>query len=201
MQVTEQFLHHMGGRRTGRWYRRAGTRLAIGCTATGPLVFTLPKQAWLARHRSRDRTYEDFSSEKVRGPAISQDTEAVTAHQHPRQQPGAPDPEATRATMVLDSNVGGRPLAAIHMSFIVGTRGRPTHLRPRRQPAARRRRRGMSALDGQTSLGYRPRDPGCRATGDADRPVPAVSPIAPAPSAEPVTPGRGHGAAGHRRAA
>ena len=67
---------------------------------------------------------------------------------------------ATRATrsrsysrhMVLASNVGGRPLAAIHMSFIVGTRGRPTHLRPRRQPAARPRRRGMSALDGQTAL-------------------------------------------------
>jgi hypothetical protein len=141
----------MGSRRTGRGHRRAGTRLAIGCTGTGPLGFTLPKQAWLARHRSRDRTYKDFSSEEVRGPAISQDTEAVTAHQQPRQQPGPPDPEATRATMVLASSVGGRPLAAIHMSFIVGTRGRPTHLRPRRQPAARRRR-GMSALEGQTAL-------------------------------------------------
>jgi len=65
----------MGSRRTGRWHRRPGTRLAIGCTATGPLGFTLPKQAWLARHRSRHRTYKDFSSEEVRGPTISQDTE------------------------------------------------------------------------------------------------------------------------------
>jgi len=65
----------MGSRRTGRWHRRPGTRLAIGCTATGPLGFTLPKQAWLARHRSRHRTYQDFSSEEVRGPTISQDTE------------------------------------------------------------------------------------------------------------------------------
>ena len=76
----------------------------------------------------------------------------MTAHQQPRQQPGPPGPEATRATLVLASNADRRPLAAIHMSFIVGTRGRPTHLRPRRQPAARTRRRGMSALDGQTAL-------------------------------------------------
>ena len=66
----------------------------------------------------------------------------------------------------------------------------------RKDTAARHERPGRP-----DSLGYRQRGPGCRATGDAGRPVPAVSPIAPAPSAEPVTPGRGHGAAGHRRAA
>jgi len=125
MQATEQYLTAWAAAEPAGGTGAQETRLASGCTAAGPLGFTLPKQAWLARHRSGDRIYQDCSSEEVRGRAISQDTKAVTAHQRPRQRPGPPDPEATRATLVLASNAGRRPLAAIHMSFIAGTRGRP----------------------------------------------------------------------------
>ena len=200
MQATEQYLTAWAAAEPAGGTGAQETRLASGCTAAGPLGFTLPKQAWLARHRSGDRIYQDCSSEEVRGRAISQDTKAVTAHQRPRQRPGPPDPEATRATLVLASNAGRRPLAAIHMSFIAGTRGRPAISGPGgsrpQATAARHERPGWP-----DSIGYRQRDPGRRATGDAGRPALAVSPITPTPSAEPVTPGRGHGAAGHRRAA
>jgi SnoaL-like domain len=50
----------------------------------------------------------------------------VTARNNTRgSYQGHPIPEATRATLVLVSNAGNWQLAAIHMSFIAGTRGAP----------------------------------------------------------------------------
>ena len=56
MQVTEQFLTAWAAAEPAGGTGAQETRLAIGCTAAGQPVFTLPKQAWLARHRSRERT-------------------------------------------------------------------------------------------------------------------------------------------------
>jgi len=51
MQVTERFLTAWTAAEPAGGTGAPETRLAIGCTATGPLGFTLPKQAWLARRR------------------------------------------------------------------------------------------------------------------------------------------------------
>jgi len=85
MQATKQYLTAWAAAEPAGGTGAQETRLAIGCPAAGQLGFILPKQSWLARHRSRDRIYQDCSSEEVRGR---------------------------------------------------GARGRPSHLRPGRQPAA-----------------------------------------------------------------
>jgi pimeloyl-ACP methyl ester carboxylesterase/ketosteroid isomerase-like protein len=111
----------------------------------GPLGFTLPKPAWLDRHRSRDLRYDSFSlgevQTRVYGP-----TAVVTARNNTggRYQ-GHPIPEATRATLVLvnDNDDAGWRLAAAHMSFIAGTPGAPplpaAANRPQVQPSGRKR--------------------------------------------------------------
>src|SRR5215831_5304454 len=53
--------------------------LAGDFTAVGPLGFILPKQAWLARHRTRDLAYQAFSLEEVQDRPIGQDAVVVTA--------------------------------------------------------------------------------------------------------------------------
>ena len=55
------------------------TVLAGDFTAVGPLGFILAKQAWLARHRSRDLTYQDLSLDEVQGRPIGQYAAVVTA--------------------------------------------------------------------------------------------------------------------------
>jgi ketosteroid isomerase-like protein len=109
----------------------------------GPLGFTLPRHAWLDRHRSRDLRYDSFSLAEVQtriyGPAA-----VVTARNNTvgRYQ-GHPIPEATRATLVLVSEGSTWRLAAIHMSFIAGTSGAPplpaAANRPQSQPAGQPR--------------------------------------------------------------
>jgi len=100
--------------------------LAGDFTAVGPLGFILPRQAWLARHRSRDLTYQDFSLDEVQSRPSGQGSVVVTArtNTHGSYQ-GHPIPQATRATLVLASNAGRWQLAAIQMSFIAGTPGAP----------------------------------------------------------------------------
>ena len=99
--------------------------LAGDFAGIGPLGFTLPKQAWLARHRSGDLRYHSFAlaevQTRVHGPAA-----VVTARANtPGAYQGHPIPEATRATLVLAHQAGGWKLAAIHLSFIAGTPGAP----------------------------------------------------------------------------
>ena len=91
----------------------------------GPLGFTLPKTAWLARHRPGELTYESFQLDEVQTRAHG-DTVLVTARQNAKgAYQGRPTPEAVRATLALVSEPDGWRLAGIHMSFIAGTPGTP----------------------------------------------------------------------------
>jgi ketosteroid isomerase-like protein len=91
----------------------------------GPLGFTLPKQAWLYRHRSRDLRYGSFSLAEVQT-RVYGTTAVVTARNNTdgRYQ-SHPIPETTRATLVLVGDDGTWRLAAIHVSFIAGSPGAP----------------------------------------------------------------------------
>jgi ketosteroid isomerase-like protein len=91
----------------------------------GPLGFTLPKAAWLARHQPGELTYETFDLDekqtRVHGPAA-----LVTARQNAKgAYQGRPTFESVRATLTLVDEAGGWRLAGIHMSFIAGTPGAP----------------------------------------------------------------------------
>jgi ketosteroid isomerase-like protein len=126
MQATEEFLTEWAAAEQAGDTGALETLLAGDFTAVGPLGFILPKQAWLARHRSRDLTYQDFSLDEVQARPIGPDAVVVTARTSTRgSYQGHPIPEATRATLVLAGNGGRWQLAAIHMSFIAGTAGAP----------------------------------------------------------------------------
>jgi ketosteroid isomerase-like protein len=126
MQATEEFLSEWAAAEAAGDTRTLETLLADGFMAVGPMGFILPKQAWLARHRSADLTYQDFSLEEVQARPVGPDAAVVTARNNTRgSYQGHPIPEATRATLVLASRAGGWQLAAIHMSFIAGTAGTP----------------------------------------------------------------------------
>ena len=126
MQGTEEFLTSWAAAEQAGDTATLEILLAGDFTAVGPLGFILPRQAWLARHRSRDLTYQDFSLDEVQSRPSGQDSVVVTARIKTRgSYQGHPIPEATRATLVLASNTGRWQLAAIHMSFIAGTPGAP----------------------------------------------------------------------------
>jgi ketosteroid isomerase-like protein len=94
-------------------------------TAVGPLGFILPKQGWLARHRQGDLVYQAFTLEEIQARQFGE-AAVVTARNNTRgTYQGRPIPEAVRATFTLVSKAGRWQLAAIHMSFIAGTRGAP----------------------------------------------------------------------------
>lgn len=97
--------------------------LADDFYGVGPLGFILPRPAWLARHR--DLSYQTFDLAEIQtrehGGAV-----IVTARNNTRgDHQGNPLPEALRATLVIVGDPGSPRLAAIHMSFIAGTRGAP----------------------------------------------------------------------------
>jgi hypothetical protein len=97
--------------------------LADDFYGVGPLGFILPRPAWLGRHG--DLAYQAFDLEEIQthqhGGAV-----IVTARNNTRgTYRGDPVPEAVRATLVIAGDPGSRQLAAIHMSFIAGTRGAP----------------------------------------------------------------------------
>jgi ketosteroid isomerase-like protein len=101
------------------------TLLTSDFTAVGPLGFILSKQAWLARHRQGDLTYDRFGLAEVQTRMLGE-VAVVTARNDTRgTYQGHPLPEAVRATFVLVSDSGTWRLAAIHMSFIAGTPGAP----------------------------------------------------------------------------
>lgn len=101
------------------------TLLAEDFTAAGPLGFILPKQGWLARHRTGDLSYETFTLGEVQARLLGE-VAVVTARNNTRgSYRGHPVPGAVRATLVLVSHADGWKLAAIHMSFIAGTPGAP----------------------------------------------------------------------------
>ncbi|HKB31479.1 MAG TPA: nuclear transport factor 2 family protein [Streptosporangiaceae bacterium] len=90
----------------------------------GPLGFILPRPAWLARHRG-GLAYESFDLDEVQTRRHGE-VAIVTARNNTRgTYQGHPIPEAVRATLVIAGDTGSTRLAAIHMSFIAGTRGAP----------------------------------------------------------------------------
>jgi ketosteroid isomerase-like protein len=104
---------------------RLETLLTDDFAGVGPLGFILPRQAWLARHRSGDLLYDSFGLAEVQTRVYGQ-AAVVTARNNTRgSYQGHPIPEATRATLVLVGDAGNWRLAAIHMSFIAGTPGAP----------------------------------------------------------------------------
>ena len=105
----------------------------------GPLGFTLPRQAWLARHRSGDLRYDSFGLAEVQTRSYGQAAVVTARTNSPGSYQGHPIPEAARATLVLASEDGTWRLAAVHLSFIAGTPGAPplpgAASRPEAQPA------------------------------------------------------------------
>jgi len=125
MQAIEEFLTTWAAAEQGGDTTTLATQLASDFTAVGPLGFTLTKQAWLARHRHGDLTYQAFSLSEVTTRTAG-GTAIVTARTNTRgSYQGHPIPEATRATLVLVRDAGRWQLAATHMSFIAGTQGAP----------------------------------------------------------------------------
>jgi Domain of unknown function (DUF4440) len=99
--------------------------LTAGFYGVGPLGFILPRAAWLARHRPGGLAYDAFSLEEARTRVLGP-VAVVTARNNTRgAYQGNPIPEATRATLVIVHEADGWKLAAIHMSFVAGTRGAP----------------------------------------------------------------------------
>ena len=104
---------------------RLETLLTGDFAGIGPLGFTLPRQAWLGRHHSRDLRYDSFALADVRARVYGQ-AAVITARNNTRgSYQGQPIPEAVRVTLVLVSDAGNWRLAAIHMSFIADTQGAP----------------------------------------------------------------------------
>ena len=125
MQAIEEFLTTWAAAEQAGDTTTLETQLASDITAVGPLGFILAKQAWLARHRIGDLSYQAFSLSEVNARTVG-GTAIVTARNNTRgSYQGHPIPEAVRATLILVSDTGSWTLAAIHMSFIAGTAGAP----------------------------------------------------------------------------
>ncbi len=108
---------------------RLATLLTHDFAGVGPLGFVLPRPAWLDRYR-QGLAYEQFSLEEIQI-RLYDEVAVITA----RNNAGGtyqdqPLPEALRATLVIASNSEAVRLAAVHMSFIAGTKGSPPMPRP-----------------------------------------------------------------------
>jgi ketosteroid isomerase-like protein len=93
--------------------------------AVGPLGFVLPKQAWLARHRPGELSYESFGLAEVQARVHDQAAIVTARNNSIGSYQGHPIPEAARATLVLTRDADRWRLAGAHMSFVAGTRGAP----------------------------------------------------------------------------
>jgi ketosteroid isomerase-like protein len=125
MQAIEEFLTTWAATEEAGDTTTLETQLASDFTAVGPLGFILTKQAWLARHRRGDLSYQAFSLSEVSARTAG-GTAIVIARNNTRgSYQGHPIPEAVRATLILAGDTGTWKLAAIHMSFIAGTPGAP----------------------------------------------------------------------------
>jgi ketosteroid isomerase-like protein len=124
MQEVDSFLTGWAAAEQAGDTATLDTLLAEDFTAVGPLGFILPKQAWQARHRSRDLTYDSFNLDDTHTRMFG-DTAMVTARNDTTRgsYQGHPIPEAVRATLVLVTAAGGWKVAAPHTSFIAGTHG------------------------------------------------------------------------------
>jgi ketosteroid isomerase-like protein len=90
----------------------------------GPLGFVLPKPAWVGRYRG-GMHYDRFELDEVQTHVHDRSAVVVVRQNQEGAAQGHPVPEAARATLVLDAQDDAWRLAAIHLSFIAGTRGAP----------------------------------------------------------------------------
>lgn len=101
--------------------------LADDFVGVGPMGFSLPKEAWLARHQGDALRYETFALGDVHTRPYG-DTAVVTAEQDAvGTHAGHPVPRVLRDTFVLvrDGDGDDWRLASLHMSFVAGTPGAP----------------------------------------------------------------------------
>jgi ketosteroid isomerase-like protein len=91
----------------------------------GPLGFTLPKAAWLARHETGDVHYERFDLDETDTRIHGDAAVVVARHTASGTYQGHPIPEAARATLILLREDTAWRLIGIHLSFIAGTPGAP----------------------------------------------------------------------------
>ena len=100
-------------------------KLTADFLGVGPLGFTLPKDAWLARHRTGDLTYETFGLDDRQVRSYGDVAVVTTRHTATGTYQGQPLPADLRATLVIVHQPGAWRLVAIHMSFIAGSPGAP----------------------------------------------------------------------------
>ena len=125
MQAIEEFLTEWADAEQAGDTGKLERLLTDGFTAVGPLGFILPKEAWLARHRSGDLVYEAFSVDEVQSRPLGEAAVIIARNNTSGSHQGHPIPQAVRATLILVTGNGSWRLAAIHMSFIAGTPGAP----------------------------------------------------------------------------
>ncbi len=99
--------------------------LAADFVGVGPLGFTLPKEAWLARHQSDDLRYDTFAVDEVDVHTIDPVAVVIARQTAVGTFQGRPVPECLRITMVLLADGATWRIASLHMSFIAGTPGAP----------------------------------------------------------------------------
>ena len=105
--------------------RALGSLLTDDFVGVGPLGFSLPKAAWLARHQQGDLRYEAFDLDQVQTRLHDKSALVGARHTADGTFQGAPIPEAVRASIALIEEAGRWRLAGVHFSFIAGTSGAP----------------------------------------------------------------------------
>jgi ketosteroid isomerase-like protein len=119
------FLSDWSGAERTRDIAFLDANLTDDFVGVGPLGFTLPKPAWLARHQGGDLLYETFDLDEI-GVRTYGPVAVVTARQDARGTfQGNPVPQTLRNTFVLVADGDSWRLASLHMSFVAGTPGAP----------------------------------------------------------------------------
>ncbi len=90
----------------------------------GPLGFSLPKPAWMARHR-QGLHYDTFHVQDVRARTYDQVAVVTGRHSQHGTFAGNPIPGAVQATHILARRGDSWQLTHLHMSFVAGTPGAP----------------------------------------------------------------------------
>jgi hypothetical protein len=111
MQGIEEFLTTWAAAEQAGDTTTLETQLASDFTAVGPLGFILTKQAWLARHRHGDLTYQAFTLSEVNARTVG-GTAIATARNNTRgsyQGHPIPKPSARPSSWPATPAAGSSP--------------------------------------------------------------------------------------------
>lgn len=125
MTTTTDFLTTWAEAERRRDVETLDRMLTDDFVGVGPLGFTLPKEAWLARHEGDALRYETFDVEEVEVRPYGNATVVVATQNAVGTHAGNPVPRVLRDTLVLVRDGDDWRLAGIHMSFVAGTPGAP----------------------------------------------------------------------------